>query len=530
MPVATLSRKIRKIERLGVENLESRLNLSAAAPLSAAPSADNNLAALLHGQQVSTMKVSQNNAVTALASLTSLPASITSQAPAGPTSMSTWYSYYMQLFGPKPAPTPTPTPTPTPNPTPNPAPPNNNFTSNPITIATTAYTGFNQLTITGTSGNDSIVVSQSGSTITIVANGQTYTQQGSFAQISITAAAGNDYISINSSVNLETLIYTGAGTDTVLAKANAKQSLVAIGGGTDTLTGNGINTSFWADTADVVNASSAETSTGKVHNVSAFYQPFSSNNSNPDYISLELNGQNIKDPTDSGNTVKLTGRSFWGTGPTMNDIKQGNVGDCYFLSTLAALANQSPDKLREMAVDLGDGTYAVQFKRNGNTSYVRLDADVPTYGGNSLVYNKLTNSNNIWAIIMEKAYAYYRKGQNTYASLSSGWMGTVMSDLGVANKMLYTSDSGFYNTVVSSLAAGKAVTVATNSTVSNAPVIGYHAYTVVSAQNNNGVITYTLRNPWGVDGAGNDGNTNDALVTLTAAQLKANFSYGSAAT
>jgi hypothetical protein len=32
-----------------------------------------------------------------------------------------------------------------------------------------------------------------------------------------------------------------------------------------------------------------------------------------------------------------------------------------------------------------------------------------------------------------------------------------------------------------------------------------------------------LHNPWGVDGAGNDSNPGDGIVTLTFAQIQANF-------
>ena len=54
-----------------------------------------------------------------------------------------------------------------------------------------------------------------------------------------------------------------------------------------------------------------------------------------------------------------------------------------------------------------------------------------------------------------------------------------------------------------------------NAPAQNAPLIGSHAYEVVST---NGT-TVVLRNPWGVDGAGHDSNVNDGYVTVTAAQL-----------
>ena len=54
----------------------------------------------------------------------------------------------------------------------------------------------------------------------------------------------------------------------------------------------------------------------------------------------------------------------------------------------------------------------------------------------------------------------------------------------------------------------------------DAPLIGAHAYSVVRVTTDaqgvpNGVV---LRNPWGFDGAGDDG-ANDGYVTVSAAQF-----------
>jgi hypothetical protein len=38
---------------------------------------------------------------------------------------------------------------------------------------------------------------------------------------------------------------------------------------------------------------------------------------------------------------------------------------------------------------------------------------------------------------------------------------------------------------------------------------------------------FTLRNPWGIDGIGNDGNTSDGLVKISINQILANCSAGS---
>jgi hypothetical protein len=44
-----------------------------------------------------------------------------------------------------------------------------------------------------------------------------------------------------------------------------------------------------------------------------------------------------------------------------NDVEQGLIGDCYLMSSMAAVADQNPDAINNMIADNGDGTYTVTF-------------------------------------------------------------------------------------------------------------------------------------------------------------------------
>ena len=103
----------------------------------------------------------------------------------------------------------------------------------------------------------------------------------------------------------------------------------------------------------------------------------------------------------------------------MTDVVQGNLGDCYFLAGLAAVADDTPHAIRQSVVDFHDGTYGVRF---GNNFY-RVDSDLPVASSTSRTpsYAKLGANNSMWVAIMEKAFAHYRKGSNSYASIESGW-------------------------------------------------------------------------------------------------------------
>jgi hypothetical protein len=362
--------------------------------------------------------------------------------------------------------------------------------------------------------------------LTITANGHTTSVSGSFGELAIYGLGGDDTLTVNGSVQVRSLLYGGDGKNLLTAAGQAKSYIVSIGNyATDVLTGNGLNTSFWADTSDTVNASYTESGNGGVHKVAAFYQP-----AGMPYVSTSLNGPNLADPIDAGATVNLSNRSLWGTSPSMSDVNQGQVGDCYFLSSIQSFADKTPGRLQEMAVDLGDGTYAVQFVRNGVKSYVRVDADLPAASWGGLLYASPEGSGAVWAPIMEKAYAYFRTGNNSYASLNWGWTGSVYSDLGVANSTFstYGNAQNLYATLANATLS-HAVTVITNGNIVNgASLIGSHAYSVVNAYTDAfGTQWLTLRNPWGMDGNGNDGNTSDGLVRITLANIQANCSAGS---
>ena len=156
------------------------------------------------------------------------------------------------------------------------------------------------------------------------------------------------------------------------------------------------------------------------------------------------------------------------------------MGDCYFLSSLAAFATSSPQVLTNSAVDMGDGTYVVQFMSGTSPTYVRVNSDMPVGGFNGFNYAHPGTNNTIWAAVFEKAFCYYRAKANTYASINSGWMQEVYGDFGVnsSNVNMSQSQSSFYTLLSSELADGEAVTFGTFSGSPN--LVNDHAYTLVS--------------------------------------------------
>ncbi|HUO08695.1 MAG TPA: C2 family cysteine protease [Phycisphaerae bacterium] len=399
-----------------------------------------------------------------------------------------------------------------------------------VTINEHAQATFNELDITGTTAGETIYVTQSGGTLTINANGQLYHNSMTLGELVVYAGPGNDSITVDSSVSIPTRLYAGTGNDTLINETTGQATIVTLDGGSNNVTGNGINTAFWVTPSDSVHASSAESAAGDVHTISGFYQPYTSTPGDSGYVTSARDGADLIDPASNGNGWTRISASLWGLGPVQQDVNQGQAADCYFLTDLQSLARLQPQRLQQMAVDLGDGTFAVQFVRNGQPVYVRVDADLPTAPWGGLYYAHPGSSGNLWGEFMEKAYAYFRSGANAYSSLDYGYMTNVYTDLGVNSTsiVLPFDQNSFYTTATARLAANDPVDVLTHGSIDSAPLVASHCYAVVSlSKDAGGTVWVTLRNPWGVDGFNDDSNPNDGFVTIDYATLYTNVTFAS---
>lgn len=315
----------------------------------------------------------------------------------------------------------------------------------------------------------------------------------------------------------------GAGADKMWG-GNGNDVIIAIDGGTtDWIQGDAGRDIIWRDQnwwyTDQV---SAAESIDKIQNVSGFANG----------ADRTLNGDNIVDPTvKSGQTYRRFSNNplFSTSGPRPNDIRQGSLGDCYALAGLGAIALDNPHAIRQNVVDFNDGTYGVRL---GNSFY-RVDADLPVNtGGTTPAYASLGAQNSMWVAVVEKAFAHYRTGANSYASIEGGWaveMNRAFGSTSAGEKTIstYSSATALANDMYNRWLNYQAVTIGFLGVrpgyTGTAPLIMSHMYTVMSfVRNSAGTITgIVLRNPWGFDGAGSDSNTSDGLVTVTPAQLYA---------
>lgn len=305
-------------------------------------------------------------------------------------------------------------------------------------------------------------------------------------------------------------IYDRGGTNAIAidASVSVRTTITSVGGGMTSISSSASDVSVWIDSTDSFGGS------GSVHIIGSLAGG----------VSMDA-GDALPNPTDAGAT-RDANASLWGSGPTVEDVNQGSVGDCYFLATLGALALSDPRYIADRAVDLGDGTYVVEFNEGADPVYVRVSDDLPTTNGTYYRFARPGESGSVWVPILEKAFAYFRTGANTYSSISGGWMSTVFTAFGVASSSVWvssTSEESLFSFVSTALDSGRGVTFGTG--VSSPTLVGGHAYTVTSVRrDSNGVAIYTVRNPWGVSGTSAEDSAGYA--ELSYAQMRSNFTAG----
>jgi hypothetical protein len=192
---------------------------------------------------------------------------------------------------------------------------------------------------------------------------------------------------------------------------------------------------------------------------------------------------------------------LYANGINADDIKQGQVGDCYFLATLSAIANEQPQYIQDMFIDNGDNTFTVRFFKNGVAEYVTVDRFLPKASWGAAYANAATE---LWVALAEKAYAQLAESKwsrsststNSYDSISGGWMSNVIPQVtamgGVAKSIGSTTKAQLISLANSNtlLTAGFVY-----GTIAGDGIVNGHAYTITGYDA--ATDKFFLRNPWG---------------------------------
>ena len=236
-------------------------------------------------------------------------------------------------------------------------------------------------------------------------------------------------------------------------------------------------------------------------------------------------------PTFSVSYSADTAQLFGANGPSMNDVNQGYLGDCYFLSSVAEVAEQDSGIISSMFTSNGNGTYGVRFYVDGKAKFVTVNDSLADGGG---IFNKASD---IWASLAEKAYAQLQAGGavtgnaisgNSWSAIGSGGNPTyALEEITGASAMtdFYASGTSWttvvYNSSLAetSFASGSStasvltiletdlsegddlvLSSCTNATDSSGyeTLVADHAMSIYGYSSSNGLLD--IRNPWGTAG------------------------------
>ena len=196
---------------------------------------------------------------------------------------------------------------------------------------------------------------------------------------------------------------------------------------------------------------------------------------------------------------------------SVSDINQGQLGDCFLLSSIGEIALYDPAAIQQMIHVNANGTESVTLfeSPNGHTPgvgasvFASMDEVVTNTFSTASVNNGTTqdvvgNQKEIWVQVLEKAYAQANGG---YAGINQGGNPCIALQqlTGEAAKWESASQATLPS-LTADVAAGDLIVMDTANS-NNLPygLYGNHAYMFEGLVTSNGTACVKLGNPWGFD-------------------------------
>jgi len=197
-----------------------------------------------------------------------------------------------------------------------------------------------------------------------------------------------------------------------------------------------------------------------------------------------------------------------------DDVIQGELGDCYFLSTLYSLA-ENPQNIKKMIKNgkATDDSFEANIFIHGEPVTVVVDDSFPVANASKIAFAGINeNSGNIWPLILEKAWA---KCNKSYEDIIPGNSADAFQFLTPApyDTYYHTQDIGatLFKTIQDAnkekyiILADITETKNTNlDTLSKLGLITNHAYSVIGTAvlkkpNGNEIQLLKMKNMWGTN-------------------------------
>lgn len=199
--------------------------------------------------------------------------------------------------------------------------------------------------------------------------------------------------------------------------------------------------------------------------------------------------------------------------PSIEDVKQGGLNDCFAFAAMAAIVHSDPGRINGMIKDNGNGSYTVTFHGTGVFS---SDTQTVTADFVKGKHGKVGARNAYWPLIIEKAYGQNKGG---IAEMDKGGnAGTAIDDfvnMGPSRFDPREKDNDYIMAKIAKAQTDKKPTTLSTPKEEDAskekkemstkiPGLHFwHAYVVVGADDKGKRVK--LHNPWGYDHPNGDG-------------------------
>jgi len=196
-----------------------------------------------------------------------------------------------------------------------------------------------------------------------------------------------------------------------------------------------------------------------------------------------------------------------------NDVRQGSLGNCWFLSSISVLAENRKKELQEIFCNTdyaNRGLYGLKFYKNGKWRQVIIDDRLPYQSQNATtpLFAHSNDTDEFWVSLIEKAYA---KMHMSYSAINGGFIAEGLQDLtgGVGMQLRFNTPdiqqkiaTGLFWTELMDWAAsnyllGASSHAGSDTNTSPLGIVFGHAYSILAVKQVDGLQMCRMRNPWG---------------------------------
>jgi hypothetical protein len=187
-----------------------------------------------------------------------------------------------------------------------------------------------------------------------------------------------------------------------------------------------------------------------------------------------------------------------------NDIKQGALGNCYFLASISAIS-EFRERIESILVEnerTENGQYGVKLYIQGVPTIIIVDDQLPCYANNGRqAFTHCNGSDNeIWVALIEKAWA---KLNGSYAMTIAGLPSEGLSAMTYAPTVTYVhqkyKNEQIWDILLESERLDYIICTCTKGSegLDKVGLVPGHAYTIISVYEINTLKLIKIRNPWG---------------------------------